>query len=189
MKKLVFALTILFFSLPSLALVTEIGIQYGRKKTSFDADNYTDSESITGSLSFYFMEKLAVELSYTDANAVREEKVVSSSTSLTQTVVQKTTVLGADLIFVLMDRKAFLQPYIKGGMAQITRRQEMKINTLNTIVIEPETATVPSYGAGLKIAITDTFGIKLSYDAWQTPIGGGTVTNDSQIRAGISLLL
>jgi hypothetical protein len=189
MKKWFFALSSLFLAQECFAIVTEIGVQYGRKKTSFDSANYLDSESITGSLSFYFMEKIAFEVSYTSATGVREEKVTSGTTSLTQTVVQKTVVIGGDLIFVLADRKSFLQPYIKGGAAQITRRQEMKINNLDTIVLEPETATVPSYGAGLKLAITDTFGIKLSYDAWQTPIGGDAVTNDSQIRAGVNWLL
>lgn len=189
MKKYLLVIFVALFSHSSFALVTEVGAQYGRKKTSFDADNYLDSESMTGSLSFYFMEKIAFEVSYTDARGIRKEKVVSGSTNLEQTVVQKTVVIGGDLIFVLADRKSFLQPYVKGGAAQITRRQEMKINNLDTVVLEPESATVPSYGAGVKIAITDTFGIKVSYDAWQTPIGAGAVTNDSQIRAGVNFML
>jgi hypothetical protein len=190
MKKWIIILAGLIIAQDASALMTEFGVQYWRKKTSFDADNYLDSESLTGSISFYFMERLALELSYTDATAVREEKIYSGSTVIQQqTVVQVTNVIGADLIFVLSDRKAFLQPYIKGGAAQITRKQEVKVNNLNTYELDPEKAIVPSYGAGLKIAVTDTFGIKLSYDAWQTPIGGGTVTNDSQIRAGVSWLL
>lgn len=173
-----------------LAMTTEVGFQYGRKKTSFDSDNYLDSESVTSSLSFYFMEKIALEVSYTDAKGVREEKVISNGRIIQQqTVVQRTQVIGTDLIFVLMDRKSVIQPYIKGGVAQITRKQEVKVATLDTYVLEPEKATVPSYGAGLKIRLTDTFGIKFSYDAWQTPVGGGAVTQDSQIRAGVTWML
>lgn len=191
MKKhlfLIFAALILSES--AMALTTEIGVQYWRKQTSFDANNYLDSESITGSLSFYFFERVALEASYTDAKAVREEKIYSGSTVIQQqTVVQITNVVGADLIFMLSDRKAMFQPYIKGGVAQITRKQEVKVNNLNTYTLEPEKALVPSYGGGLKIALTDTLGIKISYDAWQTPVGGGAVTNDAQLRAGITWLL
>lgn len=183
---LVFLLLPLFISEFSQAMFTEVGVTYGRKKTSFDSDNFFDSESITGSVSFYFFERFALELSYTDARGVREEKIISNGVTVQkQTVVQKTQVIGSDLIFVLADRKAFIQPYLKGGAAQITRRQEVKVNSI-TYVLEPESATVPSYGAGFKIALTESFGIKVSYDAWQTPIGGGAVTNDSQIRAGVT---
>ncbi len=180
----------LVFSEGAMALTTEIGVQYWRKQTSFDANNYLDSESITGSLSFYFFERVALEGSYTDAKAVREEKIYSGSTVIQQqTVVQVTNVVGADLIFMLTDRKTMFQPYLKGGVAQITRKQEVKVNNLNTYTLEPEKAIVPSYGAGLKIALTDTLGIKISYDAWQTPVGGGAVTNDAQLRAGVTWLL
>lgn len=190
MKKVALIAALLLFSHEALALMTEVGLQYGRKKTSFDSDNYFESESVTGSLSFYFMERIALEVSYTDAKGVREEKIISNGVVIAQqTVVQKTQVIGTDLIFVLADRKAFLQPYVKGGAAQIRRRQEVKVATLDTYVLEPENATVPSYGAGLKLNITDTFGIKFSYDAWQTPVGGGAATNDSQIRGGITWLL
>lgn len=180
----------MLFTESAFALTTEIGVQYWRKQTSFDANNYLDSESITGSLSFFFFERFALEASYTDAKAVREEKIYSGATVIqSQTVVQLTNVVGADLIFMLSNRKAMFQPYIKGGVAQIKRRQEVKVNNLNTYTLEPEKALVPSYGAGLKVALTETLGIKISYDAWQTPIGGGAVTNDAQLRAGVTWLM
>lgn len=171
-----------------LAIFTELGASYGRKRTSFDSDNYFDSESITGSISFYFFEQVALETSYTDAKGIRQEKITTSQGPQTTTVIQTTQVTGADLILVLADRKARIQPYIKGGLAQINRKQEVKINTIS-YVLNPESATVPSYGAGFKIGITQNFGIKVSYDAWQTPIGGGSVTNDSQVRAGVTWVL
>lgn len=97
--------------------------------------------------------------------------------------------MGADLILTFADRKSLLQPYIKGGGAQISRYQEVKIEGQDTFTIEPETATVPSYGAGLKIQLTDTFGLKFSYDVWKTPIGGGLQTDDNSVRAGITWVL
>jgi hypothetical protein len=77
----------------------------------------------------------------------------------------------------------------KGGMAQINRKQTIKIENQDTYENAPESAVAPSYGVGLKISLTETFGIKLSYDAWETPISGDAKTNDSAIRAGITWVL
>lgn len=186
MKRLFLLLTsVLFVSSEAHAIFTEVGLSYSRKRTSFDADNYLDSESLTGSLSFYFMEKLALEISYTDASGVREEKTAFSQ----QTVLQDTTVYGADLIWMLADRKAFFQPYLKGGAAVIRRKQTVKYSTLNTAILEPETSTAPSYGVGFKLNLTDTFGIKIAYDAWKTPVGGGVFSNDDSVRVGVTWML
>lgn len=190
MKKIVslIILAVLFStSLPAHALYTELGLSYGRKTTTFDENNSFDSESITGSLSLYFLERLALELSYTDARGLREEK--ASASDAQRTTKQNSQIMGADLILVFADKKSLFQPYIKGGGAQIKRYQEVKIEGQDTYTLEPETATVPSYGAGLKIQMTETFGIKLSYDVWKTPIGGGMQTDDSSIRAGITWVL
>nr|BFD58531.1 hypothetical protein CKG001_06380 [Bdellovibrio sp. CKG001]BFD61959.1 hypothetical protein BdHM001_06400 [Bdellovibrio sp. HM001]BFD65796.1 hypothetical protein HAGR004_08180 [Bdellovibrio sp. HAGR004] len=174
-------------SLPAHALFTELGLSYGRKTTTFDQDNSFDSESITGSLSLYFLERMALELSYTDAKGVREEK--ASASDARRTTTQKSQILGADLILTFADRKALFQPYIKGGGAQISRFQQIKIEGQDTYTIEPESVTVPSYGAGLKIQVTESLGIKLSYDVWKTPIGGGLQTDDSSVRAGVTWAL
>lgn len=174
-------------SLPAHALFTELGVSYGRKTTSFDENNSFDSESITGSVSLYFLERLALELSYTNALGVRKEKASPSDAQRTTT--QKSQIIGADLILLFADKKSLFQPYIKGGGAQISRSQEVKIEGQNTYTIEPETATVPSYGAGLKIQLSESFGIKFSYDVWKTPIGGGLQTDDSSIRAGVTWML
>lgn len=180
-----FAVT--FASLTSHALYTELGLSYGRKTTTFDENNSFDSESITGSMSLYFLERLALELSYTDAKGLRKEKASASDAQRNTT--QKSQIMGADLVLTFADRKSLLQPYIKAGVAQISRFQEVKIEGQNTFTIEPETAGIPSYGAGLKIQMTEAFGIKLSYDVWKTPIGGGLQTDDTSIRAGVTWAL
>ena len=190
MKKIfsVCALLTLILSVSSAqAFYTEVGLNYGRKTTTFDQNNSSDSESVTGSLSFYFLERVALELSYTDAYGVRKEKAYSGDAQRTTT--QKSQIMGADLILMFADKKALFQPYIKAGGAQIVREQEVKIEGLDTYKIAPETATVPSYGVGLKIPFTESFGIKLSYDVWKTPIGDGAQTDDSSIRAGITWVL
>jgi len=173
------------FAIQSLhALTSEVGASYGAKKTTFDRNNFSETESITGSLSFYFLEKLAIEMSYTEAIGVRQEFVLGNK----QLTYQKTTVVGGDLIVILMDKTNVIQPYIKGGAARITRKQEIKYASLDPIIVEPEIAFVPSYGAGLKIAIATGFGIKLSYDVWKTPVGDGSTSDDTNIRAGLTFM-
>lgn len=169
----------------AMAFYAEFGMAYSRKKTSFDSNNYTDSESTTGSVSLYFMEKIAIEVSYTDASSVRQERISGNQYS----TFQKTKVLGADLIYILADRKSTFQPYVKGGAAQLTRQQTIQVDSLDRELLEPETAVVPSYGVGFKVALTESLGIKVSYDAWKTPIGNSLSTDDSQIRAGLTWIL
>ncbi|MNL01693.1 hypothetical protein D3C87_1221710 [compost metagenome] len=180
-------LTLILSVSTAQALYTELGVNYGRKTTTFDKNNTSDSESVTGSISFYFLERVALELSYTDAYGIRKEKAYSGDAQRTTT--QKSQIIGADLILMFADKKALFQPYIKAGGAQIVREQEVKIEGLDTYTIAPETATVPSYGVGIKIPFTESFGIKLSYDVWKTPIGDGAQTDDSSIRAGITWVL
>lgn len=190
MKKILsaFALLVLVLSTSSAhAFYTELGLNYGRKMTTFDENNTFDSESISGSISLYFLERLAVELSYTDAYGVRKEKAFAGDPQRTTT--QKSQIMGADLILVFADKKALFQPYIKAGGAQIVRKQEVKIEGQNTYTIDPENATVPSYGVGIKIPVTESFGIKFSYDVWKTPVGDGAQTDDTSLRAGITWVL
>lgn len=175
------------YSSTSWALNYELGVSYARKKNSFDKENYFETESTTGSLSLYFSEVIALEMSYTDAKANRYEKPAGGNSIQTY---QKTEVVGADLIFVLASRKAFMQPYIKGGAAQLKRSQvtyERAINKAEPLDIE--TAVVPSYGAGVKFSVVDGLSLRLSYDVWRTPVGGGVVTDDNQLRAGLSWML
>ncbi|MBL7545167.1 MAG: outer membrane beta-barrel protein [Bdellovibrionaceae bacterium] len=183
----------LFLSLKSFAFLTELSVSYAAKKTYFNDLNYNTTESTTGSVSFYFMEKLAVELSYTDASVLREETVFAGSGFQQQTTLQKITVMGSDLIVMLADRKSVLQPYIKGGAAQIQK----SLSTRNSGVIVYEAPSInslsPSYGAGLKISVTEAFGVKLSYDAWRTESrdanGNKSTVEDNSIRAGITWIL
>lgn len=171
----------------SWAFLTEVGVSYGRKKTTFDEFNYIDSETSTGSISFFFAERLATEFSYTKAVGIRVEK--ASTTDSRRTIVQKTEVTGLDLILMLSDRKAFVQPYIKAGVAQLVRKQSIDIEGYGVQELTPETAYAPSYGLGIKIGISASMNIKLSYDIWQTPIGGNLKTDDSSLRAGLSWYL
>ncbi|WP_413575723.1 outer membrane beta-barrel protein [Bdellovibrio sp. HCB290] len=179
--------TVLMFSVSAHAINVELGAQYGHKTQTYDANNYNEMESVTGSMSFYLWERIALELSYTDAQSVVVSKAFNTDPK--RTTVQRSQIMGADLILILADKKALFQPYVKGGMAQINRKQTIKIENQDTYENAPESAVAPSYGVGLKVQFTPSMGLKFSYDAWETPIGGGSKTNDSAIRAGITWML
>ncbi|MDG0816816.1 outer membrane protein [Bdellovibrio svalbardensis] len=174
-------------SLSANAMYTELGASYGYKTQTYDANNNNRTESLTGSISLYFWERIALELSYTDATAIVESKAYTADPK--RTTKQQSQIMGADLIFILADKKALFQPYIKGGMAQIKRTQTIKIEGQDTYSNDPENAVAPSYGVGLKVSLTDSFGLKFSYDAWKTPVGNDTQTDDSAFRAGITWVL
>lgn len=193
MTRILISTVLLFFSLNAHALLTELSVSYAQKKTYFNTDNYTNMDSSTGSISFYFMEKLAIELSYTDASILREETIYNGSGFQQQTSLQKVIVYGSDFIFMLTDKKSMIQPYLKAGVSQIKKTLTTKNADVFVYETDPINSTSPSYGAGLKISITDAFGIKLSYDAWRTESkdsnGNKSTIEDSSIRAGLTWLL
>lgn len=187
MKKLSSVLGILLLlTAPCLsqAMFTEVGLSYGRKKTTFDANNNYDSESMTGSLSLYFAEQIALELSYTEATGISKQQ--PTPLDLVRVIYQKTQIAGTDLILILADRKAMFQPFVKGGIAYLVRKQEIKDGTMQTQPLPVDEAYVPNYGFGIKIDLTDSFGMKIAYSVWQTPIGGGAKTNDDAVSAGVT---
>lgn len=179
-----FILTLLLLPMTSQALFTEVGLNYSRKKQTYDVNNNTDSEATTGSIALYFAEKLAFELSYTEAATIQNIQVLP--TDLPRTIYQNTKIIGADLILVLADKKAFFQPFIKGGVAQINRLQTIKDGNISVQTLPLDVAIAPSYGLGLKIALTEQFGLKIAYSIWQTPIGGGAKTNDDALSVGVT---
>jgi len=139
------------------------------------------------------MEKVAVELSYTDASVLREESIFNGTGFQQQTSLQKMAVYDSSLILMLADRKAMIQPYIKGGIAQIKKTLTTKNADVFVYDSPPINSTSPSYGAGLKISLSEAFGIKLSYEAWRTESkdssGNKSNVEDSSIRAGITWMM
>ena len=174
-------------------MLTELGVSYAEKKTYFDINNYNNMASVTGSISFYFMEKLAVELSYTDASILREESIYNGTGLQQQTTLQKVLVYGSDLIVMLADRKAVVQPYVKGGLSQVKKTLTTKSSEVLVYETSPINSISPSYGAGIKISLTEAFGIKLSYEAWRTESkdsnGNKSTIEDTSIRAGLTWIL
>jgi len=184
--RLITLLFILIGSLSAQAMMTEIGVSYNYKKSSFDADNISEQQSSTGSLSLYFWENVALELSYTNGLFVKKEQQPDFAGSFLRTTTQYTDVYESDLIFVLGDKKAAFQPYLKGGAAYVKIRQVVQDTNAPAWELQ-YSGFSPSYGAGFKFFLTDAFAFRVSYDAIQTPAdNSGTKVTDITGRVGVS---
>lgn len=184
LKSLTFFLLIIF-SFSSHALVTELGFSYGYTKKTFNASNFYQTDSKSASLSFYLFEKWALEMSYTDSFYESQE----SDTNSTRTVQQSSQISNGSLIYMMLDKKDMVQPYIKAGVAHITKKQVTKYLNASAIETPVSSGWAPSYGAGLKFVLSERFSIKLSYDVWQTPLSDSTSSDDTSFRAGLSWYL
>lgn len=180
-----FFICCLFSSFAAQALDTEFGTSYTYKKSTFDDDNNTEQQSATGTVSFYFAEKIALELSYTSGLYVKKEKQPNFAGAFLRTTTQFTDVYGTDLIYILADRKATFQPFIKGGVAYVRVKQVVQDDNNNPWEIL-YSGPSPSYGVGFKLFITQAFAFRTSYDVIQTPVNNETKINDISGRVGIS---
>lgn len=162
------------------AMYTEFGISQSYKKTSFSPDNFVESEMISGSVSFYVWEQVAIEFSYTKGLAVRKETEVNYPA---KTITQYSSIYGTDLILGFADRQSTFQPFIKGGAAYIEKRQVSQDAGTAAFQTNPKPGFVPSYGVGLKIKLTQNFGLSTSLDVWKDEAAS---TNDLASRTGIT---
>lgn len=173
------------FATKSQALVTELGLNYSYQKKTFNSTNYYQTDAKGLSAALYFFDKFAFEMTYTDSFYESQE----SDTNSTRTIQQQAVIIDSSLIYVLLDRTNFIQPYIKGGVAYIKKNQRVRYVNASAIEIPESTGWGPSYGAGLKFFLTEKFSIKLSYDVWQTPLSDGTKSDDSALKVGLSWYL
>jgi opacity protein-like surface antigen len=176
---------VLFYSTLSHALVTEVGLNYGYQKKTFNPTNYYQSDTKSASLSLYFLERFALELSYTDSFYESQE----SDTYSTRVTQQSSQIAGADLIYVLTDKTSMFQPYIKGGTAFIKKKKQIRYANADTIDIQTKDGFAPSYGAGIKFKLSERFSFKVSYDMWQTPLDDGSSSDDNSLKVGLSMYL
>jgi hypothetical protein len=186
MRNLFFLAFCLALTAPAFAMNTELGINYSYKKSAFDTDNNNEQQGATGSISLYFWERIALELSYTNSLYVKKEKQPDRAGAFLRTTTQYSDVYGADLIFILSaDRKAVFQPYIKAGAAQVKVRQVVQDTGAEAWEIN-YSGLSPSAGVGFKFFLTDAFAVRTSYDAIQTPVNNETKVTDVTGRVGVS---
>lgn len=161
---------------------------YNYKKVTFDAQNTSESQGITGSVSFYLWDRIALEGAYTNSLFVKKESEVATiGSTQTRTVTQKSDIYELNLQYLIIpDRKAVFQPFIKGGVAYINKKQNIQIDGDFPFEVSPAPGMGPSVGIGAKIFLTESLSFRLSYDVVRTPIEGNTTADDATGRAGIS---
>ncbi|MEI7973572.1 MAG: outer membrane beta-barrel protein, partial [Bdellovibrio sp.] len=163
MKQWILALPILLFCQISNGIATEMGLNYQYKKTSVDSLNNIEQQGITGTLSLYFWEQIATEISYTNSLYVKREKADTlASSSIQRVTTQFADVYGLDIIYVFSGRKARLQPYVKGGLAYLKKKQTY-IQQADTWDSGWIVGWGPSYGAGLKFFLTEALSLRLGW--------------------------
>lgn len=187
---LILSLFLLVFasSFQASAMNMELGTSYSYKKSAFDSNNGYEQQATTGSVSFYFWERIALELSYTSGLYVRKEKQPDFAGAFLRTTTQYSDVYGSDLIFIFADRKATFQPYIKGGGAYVNIKQVIQDDNNNPWEMK-YSGLSPSYGVGFKFFITEAFAIRTSYDAIETPVNNDTRITEVSGRVGLSWML
>lgn len=185
LNKIVIPVFLFFIFSTANALVTELGVSYSYKKSTFDENNNIESQSTTGSVSFYVWERVAIEMSYTNGLYTKKEMQPNMLSAVLRTTTQYTDIYGADLILVLADRNAMVQPYLKAGAAQVSRRQVVQDGPSNPSWEIKYSGLSPSYGAGLKILLSQTLSLKASYDIIQTPVDNNTKVEEISGRIGL----
>jgi len=184
MRSLIF-FTLVLFSLVAQAGIMELSASYGVRTSKIDADNYTRSESWSSSLAWYFWEKSALEVSYSQGRSVQSLKAVGTSTLI---YTMDSEVYGADLVITLAGKDSFIQPFIRGGVAHLKKKIYRTDTATGAVDLfgAPVDGVVPTYGAGLNIRLTTTFSLKFSYDRIRSGVSNDSNIWDEAAKAGLS---
>lgn len=185
MKRLAVGLLLFFFSTPALAGYFEFGTSFNYRRSTIDTDNYQETTSYTGSVSYFFWAMSAIEVSYTNGDSLLSYRLPDESPILMQT---KFSMIGVDFVITLAEKTSAFIPYVKVGGVQVTREIIRKAEGFpaSTVGGEESGGVAPSAGIGFKTKLTKSFALKVGLDAWTTPIDKDPVTIDYAGRAGIS---
>lgn len=184
-------LLLCFQSVPAFAVYTELGMNYNYKKVTYDSANYTEQQGLTGSIAFYLWERVGLELATTNSTAYKIEPTYDQvNQTKERKTVQRSTIYEMNLQYLLTaDRKAMFQPFIKGGVAYISKKQELQIDNDIPTTVSPKPGFGPSAGIGLKVFLTESFSLRFGYDVVRTPIDDNTTADDITGRMGVSWVL
>lgn len=172
--------------LPSFgqAAFIELGLSSNYRKSNLDADNFTETKSLTGSVSYYFMALSALEFSFTQGLTT-----VETDRSLTtgQTTKTEFQLLGLDFILSSGEREDRFRPYVKAGIVHVSSKIIIE-NNFATDTIKPESGIAPSVGVGVKILLNKHFSLRFGADMWSSPLSQDPIEYNYAGRAGISWL-
>ena len=168
----------------------EVSASGSYRKSNIDVAAYDESQSVTGSIAYYLNEASAIELSYTDG---RNKRVLSENQPNGQTTNLYYTTAGLDFVYTFGGKESAIRPYFKaGGVYIISKKLVYQFRYSDTLwtaeTREDATGLVPSAGAGIRIALTNSLSLKIGVDGWcSRPLSNPPVTVDWFGRAGLSL--
>lgn len=171
---------LLSYSIIANAGYIELGGSGNYRQTYVNEVNYSITQSLTGSISYYFWENSALEMSYTSGR--------SSNITPAYTATAYFELYGLDFVLSFGAKEAFLRPYAKLGAAYQKKSIVYQQALVNAITETSEGAS-PSAGFGFKLALSQTLGLKVGVEAWSSPITSDSsvkTTYDIAARAGIS---
>ncbi len=152
--------------LPANAGIWEIGASGSYRRQNIDVDAVDESQSITGSLSYYLDEASAIELSYTDGISKRTINPTVVNGHITTATYKA---LGLDFVYTLGSGST--RPYVKAGAQYLLEKKIVDQYLDNTGNFQAKTSEsspslVPSVGVGFKMGLTTTISLKAGIDAW-----------------------
>lgn len=181
------------FSFPRLANAgfIEVGVSGSYKKSNIGERAYDESQSLTGSVSYYFDESSALELSYTDGI---NRRMIGEGEANGQLTNMYYKMMGLDFVLTMGTRESTMRPYVKVGGVYILEKRIVSQTWLNNVVysaspIEDPPALVPSAGIGFKLSLTKEWSLKVGVEAWTSrPVSQTPVTIDYAGRVGLTWL-
>lgn len=180
---------LLFSSLAQAGFV-EVGASGTYRKSNVGADIFSESYSVTGSVSYLFDEMSAIELSYTEGYG--RTVMGAASAGAVKQLSNHVTMASLDFVYTMGAKDAVLRPYIKAGAGYLlTKEVTEQVQGFAANTTQEDTGFVPSAGIGFRLALTQTLSLKLGLDGWSSqPIGkqNGSSKIDYAGRAGISWL-
>jgi hypothetical protein len=183
----IFLMTLLIYLPQTFAGVFELSASANYRRSQINELNYQDSQSITASVSYYFLEMSAIELSYTQGTSTLRAQ--GNPSDLWVEYVNEFTLYGADLVLTFASQESLFQPFVKIGAAHIVKDLIINSETGSTTRTPSDPETVPSAGIGFKIKLSKTFSIKVGIDGWLTNQDDSEAKIDYAGRAGVSWLL
>jgi hypothetical protein len=178
-------LTLCLWAGAAQAGIIELGASGNYRLSRIDDDNKQEMTSYTGTISYYFWEMSALELSYTQGKSVVTYMFPGETTHTYITTVFE--LIGLDLVLTLGDKQSVFLPYIKVGGAYIRKEIAREVEGVSGVQrIPAPDGIVPSAGIGFKIRFTQTLSLKVGVDAWTSPPDREPVTVDYAGRAGLS---
>ncbi len=184
------AITTISITLDAHAGMFEIGASGSYRRSVIDVESYDESSSVTGSLSYYFSDATALELSYTDG---RNRRVLAQTGTISHVTNLYYKTIGLDLVYTVGANGSAFRPYVKVGAQYIMEKRivdqfiDPTVGNWSSRTTEDPPAMVPSAGLGFKIALTQSLSLKAGVDAWTSrPLAQTPITVDYMARVGLS---